>query len=392
MSATEAAPRKKRTTENAKRTPEDDHRRKRRNRTTQSCLNCHTSKRMCDRKRPCGRCTQLGLTGLCVYEVDDPNQRHDNVDEKTRLQKRVAELESVIRELKNKPHPRWAQTGKNEGTQKSSKSNSPSPSRYPSEDAPPSPSGPVVHLHPPTAPSSCRASPIDTTMSGSSSSSYSSPSPLGTPSPLALTPIDIAGDSAYDFASLLSTCYPEGAGLDGALDSIFDGLMHSEGLDRLAGADSCSGGHASGHCGCLSDTSSYNVVLELSLRLRRAAETLGHFPKHRTHPDCPIHQRIAELDRCTTEALGSVNSSASALSPYANSSHAGLSASSGAPFPLHLHQMDSCAPILSGTISPQSLHAAVRPSWAASSPYPTPPSEDTFMSWEPHRRPAEWSP
>lgn len=41
--------------------PEGDHRKRRRNRTTQSCLNCHTSKRMCDRKRPCGRCTQLGL-------------------------------------------------------------------------------------------------------------------------------------------------------------------------------------------------------------------------------------------------------------------------------------------------------------------------------------------
>ncbi|GJE95936.1 Zn(II)2Cys6 transcription factor [Phanerochaete sordida] len=39
-------------------------------RTTQSCLNCHTSKRKCDRKRPCQRCIQLGLVGLCVYEVD----------------------------------------------------------------------------------------------------------------------------------------------------------------------------------------------------------------------------------------------------------------------------------------------------------------------------------
>ncbi|EPQ57256.1 hypothetical protein GLOTRDRAFT_17704, partial [Gloeophyllum trabeum ATCC 11539] len=78
---------------------EEDHRKRRRNRTTQSCVNCHTSKRMCDRKRPCGRCTQLGLTGLCVYEVDDPNQKHDDQDEKSRLQKRVAELEGVIREV-----------------------------------------------------------------------------------------------------------------------------------------------------------------------------------------------------------------------------------------------------------------------------------------------------
>ena len=86
------------------------YRKRRRNRTTQSCLNCHTSKRkvsspihlskrnlihhnQCDRKRPCQRCIQLGLvsfcslqalpithhrfikTGLCVYEIDDPALR-----------------------------------------------------------------------------------------------------------------------------------------------------------------------------------------------------------------------------------------------------------------------------------------------------------------------------
>ncbi|KAH7097627.1 hypothetical protein BKA62DRAFT_623650 [Auriculariales sp. MPI-PUGE-AT-0066] len=87
-----------------------DHRKKRRNRTTHSCINCHTTKRKCDRKRPCGRCTQLGLTGLCVYEVDDPSTADDpNIDETSKLRKRIAELEGVIRELKNKPHPKWAQ-------------------------------------------------------------------------------------------------------------------------------------------------------------------------------------------------------------------------------------------------------------------------------------------
>ncbi|CAL1712207.1 unnamed protein product [Somion occarium] len=88
---------------------EVDHRKRRRNRTTQSCLNCHTSKRKCDRKRPCQRCIQLGLTGLCVYEVDDPALRDDpNLDETTRLRNRIAELESLVRELRGKPHPRWA--------------------------------------------------------------------------------------------------------------------------------------------------------------------------------------------------------------------------------------------------------------------------------------------
>lgn len=142
--------------------------------------------------------------------------------------------------------------------------------------------------------------------SSSASSSYSSPSPLDTPSPssLTLSPVEIAGDSGYDLASLLSTCYPDGAGLEGALDSIFDGFIRTDGLNGLSGADSCLLGHDSshmdGHCGCLSDSGSYNVVLELSLRLRRAAETLNQFPKHRTPSSCPIHQRISDLDRCAT--------------------------------------------------------------------------------------------
>ncbi|KAL4081171.1 hypothetical protein J3A83DRAFT_4084822 [Scleroderma citrinum] len=90
-------------------TIDTDHRKRRRNRTTQSCLNCHTSKRKCDRKRPCQRCIQLGLTGLCVYEIDDPALRDDpTIDEATRLRNRIAELESLVRELRGKPHPRWA--------------------------------------------------------------------------------------------------------------------------------------------------------------------------------------------------------------------------------------------------------------------------------------------
>ncbi|KNZ72030.1 Heme-responsive zinc finger transcription factor HAP1 [Termitomyces sp. J132] len=97
-------------------TTDTDHRKRRRNRTTQSCLNCHTSKRKCDRKRPCQRCIQLGLTGLCVYEIDDPALRDDpSLDENTRLKNRIAELESLVRELRGKPHPRWADSSFRDG-------------------------------------------------------------------------------------------------------------------------------------------------------------------------------------------------------------------------------------------------------------------------------------
>lgn len=41
--------------------------------TSERCvgLTIATANIQCDRRRPCGRCTALGLTGSCVYEVDE---------------------------------------------------------------------------------------------------------------------------------------------------------------------------------------------------------------------------------------------------------------------------------------------------------------------------------
>ncbi|THH10056.1 hypothetical protein EW146_g8494 [Bondarzewia mesenterica] len=134
-----------------------DHRKRRRNRTTQSCLNCHTSKRKVraprPRRPPLTSCSATGnarasgasssascvpfpvpalvlahvparpasastrsttppsgirpppalSSSLTVFHRDDPN-----LDEITRLRNRIAELESLVRELRGKPHPRWA--------------------------------------------------------------------------------------------------------------------------------------------------------------------------------------------------------------------------------------------------------------------------------------------
>ncbi|OAV92369.1 hypothetical protein PTTG_02235 [Puccinia triticina 1-1 BBBD Race 1] len=89
----------------------DDHRRRKRNRTMQSCLPCHTNKRKCNRGRPCERCTSLGITGNCVYETEDPSvikkiDLKDPACEIARLRDRIAELEGVVRILKGRPHPK----------------------------------------------------------------------------------------------------------------------------------------------------------------------------------------------------------------------------------------------------------------------------------------------
>ncbi|KAJ9118333.1 hypothetical protein QFC22_004247 [Naganishia vaughanmartiniae] len=45
-----------------------DHRKRKRNRTIQSCLPCHQNKRKCDRKKPCSRCKTLGLVSANASE------------------------------------------------------------------------------------------------------------------------------------------------------------------------------------------------------------------------------------------------------------------------------------------------------------------------------------
>lgn len=52
-----------------------------------------------------------------------------------------------------------------------------------------------------------------------------------------------------------------------------------------------------GHCGCANETNSYIVLLELSFRLRKASEVIGHHFKHFSGSTCALNQRITELDK-----------------------------------------------------------------------------------------------
>ncbi|KAI0355568.1 hypothetical protein OH77DRAFT_296569 [Trametes cingulata] len=397
MSSDSATAKKRASATSPKRTPEDDHRRKRRNRPTQSCLNCHTSKRMCDRQRPCGRCTQLGLTGLCVYEVDNPSHRANAQDEAARLQKRVAELESIIRELKNKPHPRWAQSGG--GTNNSSTTSlvpddassmassskerqSPGyfaiPPKSPVRPRERTPASPSAALETPSGPSS-------------GASAFGSPSPLNTPSPLAHSPIepypgpgtDVMGsmlNADYDLSTLLTSCHTSGdpaAVTDGYLNDMLENLLSTP--------NACSADHSQDHCGCLNDHTSYSTVLELSLRLRRATEILSRYAKHGAQSDCKVHRGISELDRFTTTALGNILTPPEATSsqprtpPLPATGHFGRPPYTGA------------GPSQNGSAGALQSPRAWDFKHAHAQSYPSPPWDDSFMSWEPLRQPADWS-
>ncbi|KAI0675212.1 hypothetical protein C8Q78DRAFT_964694 [Trametes maxima] len=397
MSAEPTTAKKRSSAASPKRTSEDDHRRKRRNRPTQSCLNCHTSKRMCDRQRPCGRCTQLGLTGLCVYEVDNPSHRTNAQDEAARLQKRVAELESIIRELKNKPHPRWAQSGattapgdSTTGPHAGGSSPTASSSQGPQSSyfAIPPKSSPRPRDRTPSSPCADTLSPPSSGTSG-----FGSPSPLHTPSPLMHTPVEpfpcpnaevmsTMLSSEYDLSTLLTTCnVPNSAtGQDGYLSDMLETI--------LSAPEPCTGGHGGDHCGCLNDHTSYSTVLELSLRLRRAAEVLSRYAKHGAQSDCKVHKGISELDRFTTVALSNIVSPPEALPSHPRTPPLPANALFGRTAYPGSHPPNAST----ASIPPQALHSPRSWDFKHNQPqsYPSPPWDDSFMSWEPLRQPTEW--
>ncbi|KAG1895533.1 uncharacterized protein F5891DRAFT_661841 [Suillus fuscotomentosus] len=405
--------RKKRTTSESNSTSDGDHRKRRRNRTTQSCLNCHTSKRMCDRKRPCGRCTQLGLTGLCVYEVDDPSQRTDVQDEGSRLRQRVAELEGVIRELKNKPHPRWVQAGstpevefeKWHARSQSRSAAEQQPTEQQTEPQSTSPSrtdqlvsGPLDESHSSPrllSPTHARPAltfsqpPVDLANTSASYSPYFSSisSPLSTPSPSIMTPTDeyaqnralIVGEQPpageFDFASMFVS-YP--------LAGYEDNLGHNNIADDTCRSKPCYDTFPHGHCHCLTEGSSYNVVLELSLRLRKAADILSRSAYHHlASNNCTLNQRIMELDAIATTTLGNIATPPNDVEqiypqqhPFSHKSippSSTFDASSGRTMPV-------------STVSPHTLQG-IR-SWDIMSCVSDSSSicEDSFMSWDPSRR------
>ncbi|KAJ7030658.1 hypothetical protein C8F04DRAFT_715195 [Mycena alexandri] len=246
-------------------TGDGDHRKRRRNRTTQSCLNCHTTKRMCDRKRPCTRCSQLGISANCVYEVDDPG-RLGKPDESGRLMNRITELEGVIRELKNNKSPSH-------------------------QDRSPRPSG--VLSHSPSPPHSGVGLPSNNTGGSSPSSGGHSPGPnLHLPAGF--------GDSQ----SVPSYLRP-----DDPLSSL---------MAAYAGLTDHMFVRRGGNCNCLNEAACYQVVLELSLRLRKTADVLARSPSHSSHPSCALNSRISELDTFAKNSLLDVPNYDTPLSPSFN--------------------------------------------------------------------------
>ncbi|KIK27765.1 hypothetical protein PISMIDRAFT_674680 [Pisolithus microcarpus 441] len=402
MSSESKAVRKKRNASDATPIPEGDHRKRRRNRTTQSCLNCHTSKRMCDRKRPCGRCTQLGLTGLCVYEVDDPSQRNEAQDEGSRLRKRVAELEGVIRELKNKPHPRWTQ-GTSTVSEEIEKWNAQAQAPLQTESSrTESRQGSVTteqEKHESTPESSIRGCPAQKDCFSlphlecldASTLSFGLLSPPSTTSSV-MTPTDEYSQSLatinaehrlsrdLDLASILS----DYAGWASHNDSLRLTGHHLE-LPSVSKPDNTNQAMI-GHCGCLNVTANYTAVLELSLWLRKATDALRHWSNHRGGTGgCSLNQKIADLDSFAITTLTSATTTSNGQVQPSPRGCASPKALVHSTMPPSVPVNGCLSRASSTTVSPQLLHGLR--SWDITSlPESYSAGDDSFMSWDPSQR------
>ncbi|KAJ3724555.1 hypothetical protein C8R42DRAFT_662149 [Lentinula raphanica] len=277
--------------------PDGDHRKRSRNRCIRSCINCHASKRMCDRKRPaCARCTQLGLTGHCVYEVDDPNQRSSNQDESSRLLERVAELEGVIRELKNKPNPRWISSACSEHSDDASNV-AQSPGRLTA----------APHVRDASTSQSHRAEDKCLSLTPAlSTSPPSSPSSAVTPSSdISASPLAVVNDDPTKFLDLdLDIFAHSSAPFTGYNENNIEMNQQFPGLGVVKPPYP-----AAQPCNCIMEASNYHTMLELSLRLRKAATILARSPHHHQPGiHCLLNERLSELDALTTDTLSSVDS------------------------------------------------------------------------------------
>ncbi|KAJ7783241.1 hypothetical protein B0H16DRAFT_1496065 [Mycena metata] len=282
----DSTPAAKRRVKVAAEAPPGDHRKRSRNRTTQSCVNCHQTKRACDRKRPCSRCIQFGLTGLCVYEVDDPARKSTATeDETTRLQNRIAELEEVIRELKNKPHPRWTAPDAHDSSNNGFGFLQ-TPPRSPASSSSylalklPVYAGPGATIQSlPTFGDLGWTDLLNWESSGSSDSSYSR-SPLSTPSPLL-----VPASRSLDFLA------PPATATRHELPWLLDVRGSQKAPSRLTA------------CSCLNEPICYNTTAELASELRRATTVMARSLNHCFAAPCALGTKIHELETLVVNAL-----------------------------------------------------------------------------------------
>ena len=103
---------------------------------------------------------------------------------------------------------------------------------------------------------------------------------------------------------LLASASMESTGFEeGIYGHILDHILQ---VEQAKAAAACVCDHtiyARGTCGCIENAMVYNSLLELSVRLRKAVESLGKVPDHAAQgfgSRCHLYERIRELDKLTS--------------------------------------------------------------------------------------------
>ncbi|KAJ7740233.1 hypothetical protein DFH07DRAFT_69054 [Mycena maculata] len=362
-------------------TIDTDHRKRRRNRTTQSCLNCHTSKRKCDRKRPCQRCIQLGLTGLCVYEIDDPALRDDpTVDENTRLRNRIAELESLVRELRGKPHPRWADSNFRDGDPNEkwhSRATKCAPlKRRASPELSPSSTSPQQihngHGHPPSLLPPIKTEPLPAPHPSLYRFSASPASPSRYPPASSL---EHDGSDRYGYE------YGNGGGSDDGAYGGHYSPSSAGGSGREIAARGGSGGQRDGYCPCRASPAMAHPYIQLSQALQSALAAARQYAQHPPGTHCVLFRRVADLASLMqgtdpTDPGGpgydsSTPTDSEVLTPLSASASTGSFHGSPGAFHavIHGHATNGSGPGSPGAFHPASPAPAHAHEWVGYNPY-----------------------
>jgi hypothetical protein len=374
--------------------------------------------------------------------------------------------------MKNKPHPRWVQTTLAKVAQDAEKwhermndanaaaaaaaacssdiaplppqSSTPSPTRTASS-SPRSVAGslsdrceaphvlphltgsPTFHsIHPQQhlAPDASPAPALEHSHHSSVSSPSSSPSPviMSPIEPSSSMPVSVVGSSDFDLASILSSYSPQTSNdYEDSHNLAYSEMMQTNKVSAARSPVAAAHDensyfhnvfpaprHEHGHCGCLHDAASYNVLLELSLRLRKAAQVLANSSNHRLGLTCPVNQRVTELDNFASNALTNISCTIDTLSPTSllQSHHAPtaalMSAHHSAPqyaspngpalpnnmrpiAPTNVPGTGATTPVTSSAITTPGLHNG----WDLSTPMAnyqaaqaSNGADDPFMSWE----------
>jgi hypothetical protein len=244
------------------------------------------------------------------------------LDESTRLRNRIAELESLVRELRGKPHPRWAEGNFRDGDQ-SERWHSRA-AKYSSQVKRAGTEAEPVDVdeftdHDGRIPSikveDSGRSPLYGFGSTSPSSLRYNNFPSGVPSPPPILPFDNNRRGSYDASARSTISYSSSS------TTLYHHNSHHDNASSYSGG---SGGYdqsdfgedfqprfeqpsppIQSFCACRSNPGTAPTLIALNRQLQNSTSVLRQYANHTPDSQCMLYRRIAELNNLMQVSGGS---------------------------------------------------------------------------------------